>query len=198
MNKTSVTPAVAIESKPCSRCGGDGKLHHFGHVHGGVCFKCNGVKNIMTKRGFAANEYLIALRSIRADALVVGQLVRDTTTTSGLALVTTFMTVESLAPLTLENSGGYAIVKGKPFIPENTLKVVLGHKKFGGLSTQYAADKMVRIGCTAEFKAATLRQALAFQATLSKSGKPTAATEAFLASNPSAKLPANTCGQNKI
>lgn len=26
----------------CSRCGGSGYLSYYGHVHGGVCFKCNG------------------------------------------------------------------------------------------------------------------------------------------------------------
>ena len=191
MNKTSVSPAVKLESKPCSRCGGEGKLWHFSNVHGGVCFKCNGAKNILTKRGAEASRYLVELRSVRADALVVGQLVRETTTTSGLNSVTSFFTVASIAPLTLENAGGWSIVDGKPFIPANTLKVELTHNKWGGLGTQYPADKLVRVACSAEFKAATLRQALAYQATLTKSGTPTKATEAFLASNPSAKLPAN-------
>jgi len=181
MNKTSVSPAVKLESKPCSRCGGEGKLWHFSNVHGGVCFKCNGAKNILTKRGAEASRYLVELRSVRADALVVGQLVRETTTTSGLNSVTSFFTVASL----------WSIVDGKPFIPANTLKVELTHNKWGDLGTQYPADKLVRVACSAEFKAATLRQALAYQATLTKSGTPTKATEAFLASNPSASLPAN-------
>ena len=101
------------------------------------------------------------------------------------------MRVAIVEPLTLENAGGWSIVDGKPFIPANTLKVELSHKKFGDLGTQYACDKLVRVACTAEFKAATLRQALAYQSTLKTNGAPTKATEAFLESNPTAKLPAN-------
>lgn len=191
MNKTSVSPATKLESNPCSRCGGEGKLTHFGHVYGGICFKCNGAKKVFTKRGFAANQYLITLRSVRADTLKVGDLVREQTMAGPNALVTAFMPVEFIAPLTLENAGGWSIVDGKPFIPPNTLKVVLSHKKWGGLSTTYQNERLVRIACSAEFKTATLQQALAYQATLTKTGTPTKATEAFLASNPSAKLPAN-------
>lgn len=191
MNKTPVSPAVKLESKVCSRCGGEGKLWHFSNVHGGVCFKCNGAKNILTKRGSAANTYLLALRSKRAGDLKPGDTVREETMAGPCNFIRCWMTVESVVVKTLENWRGGCLVDGKPFIAPGTLSVVLTNAKFGGLSTEYHEDKLVRVACSAEFKAATLRQALAYQATLTKSGTPTKATEAFLASNPSAKLPAN-------
>lgn len=38
-----------MESYPCSRCGGSGKLSGYSHVWGGVCFKCGGTGTQATK-----------------------------------------------------------------------------------------------------------------------------------------------------
>lgn len=191
MNKTSVFCSTKLESKPCSRCGGEGKLWHFSSVHGGVCFKCQGQKVLLTKRGRAANDYLIRLRSVRADSLKPGDLVRENGTTNGLNIVTSFFTVQHVTPLTPENAGGCVFVNGLPVLPPPSVRVEYGHGNLGGLITQYENDKLVRVACSAEFKAATLRQALAFQSTLTKAGKVTQATADFFASDPSSRLPAN-------
>lgn len=159
-----------IETKPCSRCGGEGKLWHFSHVRGGTCFKCGGAKEVRTKRGEAANNYLIALRSKRADALVPGDLVRESVGWNPSNSVTTFMTVASIEPLTMENATGWSIVDGQRTIPENHLKVELTHERHGGLGTTWPVDKMCRVACTAEFKAETLTKALDYQDTLTQSG----------------------------
>lgn len=34
-------PTFKCKENPCSRCGGTGAMP-FRHIHGGVCFKCNG------------------------------------------------------------------------------------------------------------------------------------------------------------
>lgn len=45
---------IEFEKSECSRCGGEGRLIGFSHVHGGVCFKCNGKGRVLTRSGAAA------------------------------------------------------------------------------------------------------------------------------------------------
>ena len=50
------TKKLLFESNGCSRCGGSGKMPY--SVYNGVCFKCNGKGEVLTKRGRVAQEFL--------------------------------------------------------------------------------------------------------------------------------------------
>lgn len=43
---------IVFEKQACSRCGGSGRMPF--SVYGGVCFKCNGKGEMLTRRGAAA------------------------------------------------------------------------------------------------------------------------------------------------
>ncbi len=45
-----------FESTECSRCSGQGRILGFSNTMGGICFKCNGQKYQLTKRGARDNE----------------------------------------------------------------------------------------------------------------------------------------------
>ena len=62
-----------LEKTTCSRCGGTG---HYSYCssYGTTCFKCSGGKLMYTKRGAAAAKYLADSLTVRADSLVVGDL----------------------------------------------------------------------------------------------------------------------------
>lgn len=51
--KTQKTDRYGFPVVECSRCQGRGKLNGFSHVHGGVCFKCDG-KGFTHRAGKAA------------------------------------------------------------------------------------------------------------------------------------------------
>src|SRR5882762_7207144 len=53
--------AITFAGKPCPRCGGTGRLERFGHVHQGVCFKCEGAGSQWTPAGRAAYATYVAL-----------------------------------------------------------------------------------------------------------------------------------------
>lgn len=72
----------ALETETCSRCGGSGS-YSWCQMYGSVCFKCRGRKVVFTKRGAAANAYLIALRSKPAAEVKVGDVVRLLSITMG-------------------------------------------------------------------------------------------------------------------
>ena len=42
MNRVTYT----YTKKICQKCGGTGTLHHYNHIDGGRCFKCNGIGDV--------------------------------------------------------------------------------------------------------------------------------------------------------
>jgi hypothetical protein len=153
---TDVTGTMdRLERETCSRCGGTGQ-HSYCPQYGTTCFKCSGRKEVLTKRGYAANLYLTALRSRRADALQVGDQIHYESMTMGGEVVLAWYTIKTIA---IQEDGRIALE--------------LTSRRAGPLSVfGMAPDKMVRVVMTPEQKAETLAQAIAFQATLTKQGKP--------------------------
>jgi hypothetical protein len=45
---------ISYEMSECARCGGEGRINAYGHVHGGVCFGCHGGGRVYTRTGAAA------------------------------------------------------------------------------------------------------------------------------------------------
>lgn len=53
---------ISYQTRDCSRCDGSGRMVGFSHVHGGVCFKCNGTGQVMTAAGKAAFKKVKAVQ----------------------------------------------------------------------------------------------------------------------------------------
>ncbi len=173
-----VAPAydpTKIETTTCGRCGGCGK-YSFNQISGSTCFGCGGSGVKFTKRGALANQKLIELRSKPLSEIKVGDLIRYEFTLiqgSGVATVRAFATVTEIRPVTEQENSGTSYVNGvlQPR-PEGRLYYAVESKKWGSAATCGASPtELIRVGCTAEQKAETLKQALAYQATLSRNGK---------------------------
>lgn len=148
METTTNPIAEVIETETCSRCAGTGH-HSYCQSHGTVCFKCGGAKVVYTKKGAAAAAFLKTLRSKRAADFKVGELI-----------------YVDAGPF---NKGGFAEVTASEPDAYNKGYWSIGNSRCG---MSGSPDTMYRMGLTAEQKADTMRQALAFQATLTKKGTP--------------------------
>jgi hypothetical protein len=136
-----------FESVVCSRCGGGGH-YSFCPSYGTRCFKCAGKGWTLTKRGAAANEFLAQLLTVAAADLIHGQRFLLEGVPGFTASV--WSTVEEIVPDPL--NPGMIRVEGSK----------------GSLITGPACR--VRVNHTAAEKAPKIAAALAFQATLTKTG----------------------------
>lgn len=146
-------PELRLESVVCGRCGGSGK---FGPtcVWNGICFGCSGSGRKYTKRGAAAALFLEHLREVPIETLKVGETVRQSSITMGGQPFDYWAEVTAVAVVGTE------------------VHVETASKKFGPAGIVAAVGHKVRKGWGAEEKIAQLRAAVAYQATLTKLGKP--------------------------
>ena len=152
----AMTDKDGFETQTCGRCHGSG---HFSYCpgRGTVCFDCNGRKIVLSKRGAAARAHLEALRSKPVSELLPGEEIFARHTGK-------WHTVKRV-----QESGCARVVDGVHF-PMIDVVCVDGQ----GLTVENL-DSVVRVRTRGEAAAETLRQALAYQATLTKAGKPRAA-----------------------
>jgi hypothetical protein len=155
---TTIQPSTKIETETCSRCGGSGN-YSYCEMHGTTCFKCGGSGITYTKRGKIARDYLEALRSKKAEDVTVGESIRVDDPMSNKRY---FIKITEVIIETPETAKTISNGKPVPYVYLNADKHSIG--TFPG--------SMVRIAQTAEQKAATLKRALAFQDTLTKTGTP--------------------------
>ena len=143
---TAKTPIFEVET--CSRCCGSGKFS-FNQMHGDRCYGCGGVGTKRTKRGKAAADWFIEQRSVRADAVVVGQVVfMDMHFWRGFKTVTEVATTA-------------------------TGQIRISCVRKGELnSITYPADKLIPAAITEERKQELIAMALQYQASLTKQGVP--------------------------
>lgn len=159
-------PTDRLETEVCGRCGGTGR-HSFCTGYGDTCFGCGGSGRRFTKRGKAAKSYLETLRSVPARQIVVGDLIKvDLVTMSGL-VGRYFATVTDVTPSTTRY-----IVNGEPQTRGDVIDIHTTSPKYGDAVVGMHLDGLVRKGWSAEEKAAQLRQAIEYQATLRQDGKP--------------------------
>lgn len=163
--KDDIANATTLESKPCGRCQGTGSLPHFGHVHGGVCFRCAGQKVVYTKRGAAARAFLTASRSKPCEQVVPGEKIQACFGDPNHQFYAFATVTES------KQSGTQQISNGQPFF---YWVLNVSHPKFGAVDSYFLPRTSCRVAQSAEAKIATFKAALAFQATLTKSGTPRA------------------------
>jgi hypothetical protein len=137
---------LLFEHVTCSRCGGSGN-YSYCQSYGTTCFKCRGSGAQLTKRGKAAQAWLNNKRCIPASEFKVG----DKFLMDGIPGFSKSQWVEILSITTDER----------------------GCLNFNGKDTGYnglPAETRVR-RCMTNGEAAALKQeALAYQATLTKSG----------------------------
>lgn len=138
-----------FEHEPCTRCCGTGH-YSYNTISGTKCFKCHGQKYSLTKRGRAAQDFLEELRKRPAAEVKVGDLVWFD--------MHYFKCCTQVTEITQQ--GEHIGIYGKR--PKNGERV--GMVVF--------PNSPVRMGETAEQKEANRAAALAYQATLTKAGKP--------------------------
>ena len=172
-----------LETSPCTRCGGTGS-YSWCSAHGSRCFKCNGNKQVLTKKGRVAKAYISHLRTTLkpASELKIGDFVHADDFFTG-------------------KFGFFAIVKiSEPFTSKFTLNGV--EKVNTNLSYEVQGMRAsFTVGIESQMKVWTgvdnlesWKEGIEFQATLSKAGKATKATSAkgreFLASLEASKTTA--------
>ena len=162
IDRLNFLKTTSIEADTCSRCGGTGTMPF--SAFNGVCYKCRGGKIILTKRGRAANDYLLQLRSKPAAELSVGDIIR-VDIFRGMSSKRGFRAIESIELVTAENAQHSLLVDGHR-VPSGLgmLRVITPES-----DRCYKPEELVRLAQTAQQKHDTLLQALAYQDT--KQGK---------------------------
>ena len=163
----AVEKSTQTERYTCGRCGGTGKYPS--SCYNGICLGCNGRGYSLTKRGRVADEYLKRLRSKRVEDLKVGDVIRGEFGFYGQ--IRAFAPITRLEPLTAQNAYSWSTdpktgerVFGEGFLLEQK------SEKYGAYGTTVAPGTWLRVAQTAEQKQETLRQALAYQDTLTQAG----------------------------
>lgn len=135
---------AAFETETCSRCGGSGE-YSYNQIDGTKCFGCGGNGLQYTPRGHQAHQFYVKLMQKPAGDFVVGETYKDT--------------VDRRQRRIIE-------IKADPLNP--------GHVQLNsrGMSLSTGAGMMLQLVPTAEVRDAALKQALDFQASLTKAGKP--------------------------
>lgn len=157
----SAATADTFETEMCSRCGGTGH-YSYCQMWGTRCFKCYGRGLVYSKRGLAAREFALALRSVKATEIQAGWKVYVDRAWCGRKSAWATVTECGLTDDYVTSHDGK-------------------RTQYFRIATEYGvqmvfADRDVQaVPDTADLVAIKAR-ALEYQATLSKTGKPTAAT----------------------
>lgn len=145
-----------FEHITCARCGGSGK-YSYNLMDGDRCYGCGGTGYTLTRRGRAAQAYLDSLRVKPATAVQVGDLVEFEHFTGPWSAVRVIARVEAIEPDTVNGQGRFSLIATRA--------------KTGERMVMHLVPKSeVRLGFTAAEKQALRDKALAYQATLTKSG----------------------------
>lgn len=144
------------ETETCSRCGGGGQ-YSYCQMYGTTCFKCHGKGKSYTMRGLAAIAHCKQLRSMAAKDIEPGMYVwYDSSPLGGK---------HGWLKVTSTGVSASRYLKDGEWHPY--YEILSGDN---GLNT--FADQMVQAVRSNEQLAETKRLALAYQATLTKMGKP--------------------------
>lgn len=160
---------TVFEKEVCGRCGGSGS-YSYNQRDGSRCYGCGGRGERLTKRGAAASKYFHDLCAVRADEVKAGDLAEMTAVAPSGAMARYFATVVEVGP---RDCKMFSVVDGKR-VEVPLIAIKTESAKFGPMSYNCGPDALIRKGQTADEKRAKLDQALAYQATLTKTGKPRA------------------------
>lgn len=141
-------PAPIFEHVTCSRCAGSGE-YSYNQIDGSRCYGCCGNGWVLTKRGKAARNWLVANRSTEARHLVVGQRVYF-----DMGMTMFWAAISAIA------------VQADGQIMLSCIR------KSGTNSTVVPPETAIAVAVSTERLAELQRDALAYQATLTKAGVP--------------------------
>ena len=152
---------TTLETQTCGRCGGSGE-YSYCTGYGTRCFKCHGRKVVFSKRGAAANAFLIRLRSRLTSEIKAGMLIFS----------------EGFSCGSVSQGSRFHKVTGvtEPAVCSRSLRNGVWEDNIGqtieceGWSLGTGTDTLHRVGHTALGKRLTFEWALAFQNTLTKTG----------------------------
>lgn len=156
---------TVFEKEVCGRCAGTGH-HSYNQVDGSVCYGCGGKGERLTKRGAEASKFFKTLNMKRADAVEIGDVIENQMF-NGRSMSRYYAPVVEIGDYLSKGS-----VNGVAF--EKTM-VRLGteHAKVGKHGSIVNPDTMLYVRpATEEVRQARLKEALAYQETLTKTGKP--------------------------
>lgn len=162
METTEQDLIKGYETETCSRCGGTGH-YSYNQIDGTRCFKCSGAKNVYTKRGTAARAYARSLLTVKASEVQVGWLLwvdRFSGCKAG------WHEVESIC--TDGSKYGVKDAAGNTSWMPYTMLVTCV------MSYGFTPDSEVKSVPTKDRLLEVKALALAYQATLTKQGKPSA------------------------
>jgi hypothetical protein len=150
-----LTNALGFEIKTCSRCGGSGQFS-YNQIHGSKCYGCAGCGKQYTGRGKLVKKFWDDLCKIDPATVTVGQRI-DT----------------GMAKFTVASVDG--LVKGGAWLkPDGTWEPSMHHQFTSTSGKQYTAQAgyPVKLIPQGEERERMLAQALAYQDSLTKDGKP--------------------------
>lgn len=155
---------LLLENIPCNRCGGSGRMPY--SVYAGLCFKCSGAGAILTKRGRAAQLWMNSQREKFIEEFEVGDLLYMPGFSAGsYAQPNRWLTVTEVVRLNGDEAG----YVGRPDLQCVKILARCGTEENHGV-TGFVGGTKYRYGMTAAQKADLRARALAYQATLTKSG----------------------------
>lgn len=157
--QTPTKPATLFESEMCSRCGGSGR-HSRCAMYGTTCFRCSGRGITLTKRGALAQEYYRKLCCLPAQEITPGMRLRIDSIDGMTGLLRT-VTFSGYKP---EGTGGWRQ-------PDGSLQPYY-YLEAGGYVLGTSPTALYRVAQTKETQARKQAEALAYQASLTKAGKP--------------------------
>ena len=162
-----MTLETAFEKKTCGRCGGCGE-YSYCQMYGTRCFGCSGKGEVYTKRGSAAKAFYTKSISVPLSTVTPGQKIY---VEPGQMWTGGWWTVTAIKPGV---SAWRILPSGER---EEMPSVAITFKS--GTERGMSPDTVVMVAQPAEVKAAKVAAALAYQETLTKSGKATKATAKF-------------------
>ena len=152
---------LLFESQPCTRCHGSGK-YSYNQRHGTVCYGCGGKGDQLTKRGSEAQRYFRELSMVLVEDLKIGDSIRTNNVTHGGDVFTHVTIITGI-----DHDGPVAICNNV----EHTITTVSLKSKYG--ETVWYTSPSNNVELVGGDRKLRIEQALAYQATLTKTGNGT-------------------------
>lgn len=156
-----MTTTPTFEHTTCGRCGGTGR-YSYNALHGSTCYGCKGRKWKYTARGkVAANYFQSLLKKPALDVRVGDKVWHSIISPDGLMSSTGWFTVREVS-FARDHLNGMRQSVGFLFVLKSGTRYMFGA----------SPDERVVVKPTPEAREAALAAALAYQSTLTMTGKP--------------------------
>lgn len=152
-----------FETETCSRCHGTGK-HSFCETYRDTCFKCRGAKTVLTKRGYAAQQFYIDSCTVPVANVKVGDVIKVTSMTHGGG---SFSYRAQIVEVDVQEGAMTSITNGITTVYD-MIVLRTEHPKYGSSSIGMANTGTVRVYRPDDSERFTL--ALEYQNSLTKAG----------------------------